>query len=55
MSSDVQELIDRVIKNKDDYYKVLNLEKGSCDDKKVKKSYHKIALRIHPDKCSLPG
>lgn len=55
MSSDVQLLIDNVIKNKNNYYKVLNLEKGTCDDKNVKKSYHKIALRIHPDKCSLPG
>uniref|UniRef100_A0A8C4UKX2 J domain-containing protein n=2 Tax=Falco TaxID=8952 RepID=A0A8C4UKX2_FALTI len=32
-----------------DYYKVLGLQKSASQDD-VKKSYHKLALKWHPDK-----
>jgi len=33
-----------------DYYKILNLERLCDDRQKIKKSFHKLALQLHPDK-----
>lgn len=35
-----------------DYYKVLNISRNS-DVNEIKKSFHKMALRYHPDICKL--
>ena len=34
----------------DDLYAVLNLEKSSFNESKLKKAYYKLALKYHPDK-----
>ena len=37
-----------------DLYKVLGLEKGESDKEKIKKAYHRLALKFHPDKGGDP-
>ena len=43
----------RIMKNKNDYYKVLGLEKGASAAE-IKKGYRKAALKLHPDKNTAP-
>jgi hypothetical protein len=49
----VEKIIKDVAKNKD-YYDILGIAKGSTDNE-IKKAYRKLALKLHPDKCSLTG
>tara|TARA_Y100000996_G_scaffold136117_1_gene103447 strand:- start:1363 stop:1944 length:582 start_codon:yes stop_codon:yes gene_type:complete len=35
----------------DDYYSILNLDK-TCTKEDIKKSYHKLSLKYHPDKIN---
>jgi hypothetical protein len=44
----------RILRNRRNYYKVLNLTPQTCTNATVKKSYHRIARAIHPDKCKHP-
>ena len=41
------------MKNKDDYYKVLGIEKDA-NENAIKKAYRKAALKLHPDKNTAP-
>ena len=49
----VEETIRR-IEAKEDYFQVLGLKRDASSDE-IKKAYRKLALRLHPDKCSLPA
>jgi DnaJ-class molecular chaperone len=37
-----------------DYYKILEIERNATEDD-IKKSYRKLALKYHPDRCKEPG
>lgn len=50
----VKEVKDFMKRNKDDYYKVLGVDKSACLDE-IKKAYKKLALKFHPDKNQAPG
>lgn len=54
MASESQAAIKRVLRCRDDYYKILDVDK-QADDDAIKKAYRKLALRLHPDKCSEEG
>ena len=49
----VEETIRR-IEAKEDYFQVLGLKRDASSDE-IKKAYRKLALRLHPDKCSCDG
>lgn len=52
--AEAQEAIKKVTRCGDDYYKILGVAKDASDDD-IKKSYRKLALRLHPDKCKEDG
>jgi DnaJ family protein B protein 12 len=54
MAEDAEREIQR-IKAETDYYKILRLERSTCSDVDIKKSYRKLALLLHPDKCEKVG
>mmetsp|Transcript_141605 Transcript_141605/g.440227 ORF Transcript_141605/g.440227 Transcript_141605/m.440227 type:complete len:263 (+) Transcript_141605:127-915(+) len=54
MAGDAQVTIKRVLRCRDDYYAILDVDK-QADDDAIKKAYRKLALRLHPDKCSESG
>ena len=49
-----QEIMCREILQKADYYDILGLQKAASQDE-IKKSYRKLALRLHPDKNQAPS
>ena len=42
------------IKHTTDYYEILKIARDSPDEI-IKKSYRKLALQLHPDKCAVEG
>lgn len=52
--SNPEQEIYRILANRRNYYKVLNLTPQTTTNASVKKSYHRIARAIHPDKCKHP-
>ena len=50
----VEDIIKRILKDKHDYYNVMGLSKNAPEPD-IKKAYKRLALKLHPDKCSLPG
>ena len=43
----------QALRGGEDHWKVLGLERGASEEE-VKKAYRKLALQLHPDKCSVP-
>jgi len=52
-TQDQVDAVNKIMKNKNDYYKVLGLEKGASQAE-IKKGYRKAALKLHPDKNTAP-
>lgn len=48
-----EQLVAHVLRNRNDYYSMLGLDRG-CTEAQLKTTYKKLALRLHPDKCSHP-
>jgi curved DNA-binding protein CbpA len=48
-----EELIQKV-NNTEDLYEILGVAKDA-DDKAITKAYRQLALKLHPDKCTLEG
>ncbi|PVU94540.1 hypothetical protein BB561_002478 [Smittium simulii] len=48
------EAVTRIMSFKNDYYRVLELQK-TASDSEIKKSYRKLALQFHPDKNKAPS
>ena len=53
MADSIDQTIARISSTKD-YYKILGISKDA-DQNEIKKSYRKLALVLHPDKCSVAG
>jgi len=51
--SEITITIDRIVRSKD-HYDTLSVEKDA-DDKVLKKTYRRLALQLHPDKCQEKG
>ena len=54
VSSKAEDHIER-IRTKKSAYDILNVPKSDANDASIKKAYKKLALLLHPDKCSAAG
>ncbi|KAE9553186.1 hypothetical protein FO519_003582 [Halicephalobus sp. NKZ332] len=52
-SEEDRQCVDR-IRHCKDYYEILQVSKD-CTDITLKKRYRELALKLHPDKCKVPG
>lgn len=54
-TKDQEVLVERILKFKaTEYYKILDVDRGTCTEADIKRLYRKLAIKLHPDKNSHP-
>ncbi len=54
LEREVGELIAHILKNSNDFYKVLKV-RPQASDAAIRKAFRTLSMRVHPDRCNLDG